>query len=771
MRSKMLIKTITKFWFILVAAMFLISCGGDGGSDKSGTFNLSQTKIEISGYEHLLRRKSHTINMTITGRGVVYAGAAYAYGQIPAKWLSIDITGSDKNYVLTLTVNPTYLSTGTSTAAFTVGTTDAEGNILASKVVTVSATSLISLQTYNNQRRESLVYGAVEKNLAFQVPFTADRTTKWQISSNQGWLTLDEQSGQGSATFNATVDTTKLAPGIHQAKITVQDTQVAENKFDFDYQLKLDKPQFDFSGTDGTLGGDDGLAQDTLSITFASKTGKFSYPYSLTFNTSNNIAWLTSDEDSGVVNETGKTLKIRSIAPESMAGTFTATATLRVIVGEVEFSQQLNITLNKEISLMSLGAQAVALSSAPDKSLLSRSIPVLNSLGRTDLTWQAKSDKSWLTVTPSGTMGQNVTLQADPTGLAANQTFFATVTVTPDGANAGGSEQIKVGFTVLSAVPKPQVIKLPETDSTYDDFVFHAVNPLKPEIVIAYNNSLIAYNTNTAQQLYSIDRTIAGIGGITFAADGSKVFVYDNVNMQIVSFDAQSRSKLATYQLRDISSNVLGLLHVRQNGRNLLYGAPGIVFDTDSGIMMPLNGNTFPPSGRSLNAGYAPSYIVDENGSIYHSYYSALHGGQIRSSSIGGAGYYSSNAAQACFEPTGTFIYTASGSPYVFPGYNRLTKAIEKKLPGQAYPNAIVCAADGLIIGGTNSYYNETDIFVYSSNGNNLAMLNSATDENGYRRLVNRGLSVSSDAGQLIAVSERYSGNTEIKFMRLPKAD
>ena len=770
MRNQQLLKTIIKFWLIVVAALSAISCGGSG-ANNSGTFNLSQTNIDISGYQHSLSDSRHNINMTITGDGVAYAGAAYANGQVPVNWLSFEMTGSGNNYVLTVIVNPGYLSTGKSTAAFTVGTTDAKGKILATKVVTVSASLLAGLQPRVAQHAQFLTYGAVDNSFTYPLSFTADSSTNWLVSSNQSWITVDKPSGQGGATINATIDTTQLTLGEHRAEITVQDTQVANNKFIFYYSLALGSPSFDFSGEDGLLGGDDGMAQDTLPITFAIGTGTYNHPYSLTFATSNGEAWLTSDEDSGVVNETGKTLNIRSIAPDSMAGTYTATATLRITVGELEFSRQLNITLNKEMSRMSLGAQAVSLSSAPDKSLLSRSIPVLNSLGRTDLIWQAVSDQSWLTVTASGAMGQHVTLQADPTGLAADETHFATVTVTSADTDNGSSEQIKVGFTVLSTVPTPQMITLPPTDSSYNDKVFRAVNPLKPEIVIGYDNKLIAYNSNSAQPLYSIDNTIAGIGGVTFAADGSKVFVFDNINMQIVSFDAQSRAKLATYQLSNISSNELSLLHVRQNGRNLLYGAPDTVFDTDSGDRLPLSENVALPSGRSLNAGYDPSQIVKESGQIYHAYYSALNGGQLRSSNTQNAGYSSATPGQACFEPAGTYIYTATGAPYSFPGYNRLTNTVEKNLPGKPYPNAIVCAADGLIIGGTNAFYDQTDIFVYSPDGNQLATLNSTTNETSYRRLVSRGLSVSSDAGQLIAVSERYSGNTEIKFMRLPKAD
>lgn len=769
MRRPLLI-TITKYWLTLMTALLLTACGGGGGESGGGGFTLSQSSIEVSGYQHTMNTSRHNITMNITGDGATYAGAAYTNGQTPVNWLSFEMTGSGKSYVLSVYVNPSVMSTGKSTAAFTVGTTDSKGNVLATKVVTVTADLRQGMQASTTEKNDVFVYGAVASNLSFPLSFSADNRTSWRATSNQNWLNLSQSAGQGSASLAATVDTTALTPGSHQAEITIQDNQDTNHKFTFIYRLHLDTPMFDFIGEDGVLGGSNGLAQDSLSLYFSPRTGSYNHPYSISFTTSNGVAWLTTGENEGVVNETGKTLQIRSIAPDSMAGTYTATATLRVNVGQLIFERVLNITLHKEFNRISLGSNAVALSSAPDKSLLSRKIPVMNSLNRTDLTWQAVSDQPWLTVTATGAMGQDITLEANPAGLTPEQTYYATVTVTPNDAIVGNSEQIKVGFSVLTTVPTTQVLTIPRTDSTYEDKVFRAVSPNQPVIVIGYGATLVSYNIHTAALLRSFDAAIDGVGGIAYSADGAKLFVYDNVKQQIVSLDATTGVKLDTYQLSNIFSSMLGLLHVRQNGRNMLYGVPGKVYDTDTGVELTIAEHSYLPAGNNLNADYSPQHIVSDEGLVFNSYYSALNGGQVYSQYVHGVGSGGGSSGQSCYASSGDYIYTAAGSPYSFLGYNRQLNDVDRILPGQAYPNAIVCAKDGLIIGGTNAYYDANDIFLYTAEGSALGMLNSAGSDNGYRRLVKRGLSVSSDAGQLIAVSER-EGDTQIKFMRLPAAN
>lgn len=774
MRSQLL-TIITKCWLILGVVLLLPGCGGGGGSGDesvgtaaSGSFTLSQTTLAISGYQHLLSTTRHDINMTITGEGVTYAGAAYANGQTPVNWLQFDMSGSGKNYTLSVIVNPGLMATGQSTAAFTVGTSDAKGNVLSSKVVTVSADLWRGMQATITEKNELKRYGAVEDTLTFPVAFTADNRTNWQVSSNQTWLTLSQVSGQGDASFSASVDTTKLVAGNHQAEITVQDSQVSNHKLTFVYRLTLDTPMFDFTGEDGVLGGENGMEHNTISISFSPGTEQYSHPYRLSFETDNGIAWLTADESEGRVSGTGKTLQIRSIAPANMEGTFTGRAVLRVQVGQLEFTRTINIKLHKEHNRISLGSGAVALSSAPDKSLLSRDIPVLHSLDRTDLTWQARSDANWLSVTPSGAMGQSVTLQANPAGLAPDQTYYATVTVSADNPLSTNSEHIKVGFTILSTVPEQKVLTLPRTDSSYEDKIFRAVSPVQPVIVIGYGSNLAAYNIYTAEMLLDMTNSVAGVGGITYSFDGSKVFVFDNVDNEFVTLDAANGSTMATYPLGNIFSETLSLLHVKQNGKQMLYGMPGTVFDTETGAKIAIAENSQVPASKSLNAGYAPQQIISAEGELFTAYYSALNGGQISSQY-----QYQLNPGQpgqACFDPYGRYIYMSFGAQYNFAGYNLQSANVDKILPGQAYPNAVVCSADGLIIGGTNALYDQNDIFVYAADGRDLGMLNSAITPNSQRRLVTRGLSVSNDGSQLIAVTERV-GNTEIKFMRLPTAN
>ena len=150
---------------------------------------------------------------------------------------------------------------------------------------------------------------------------------------------------------------------------------------------------------------------------------------------------------------------------------------------------------------------------------------------------------------------------------------------------------------------------------------------------------------------------------------------------------------------------------------------------------------------------------------------SALNGGVLNVSSPFVTGTTQGAAGQACFSADGLTLFTASGAPYNFYGTNLSTLTPGQVLAGQAYPNAIACAWNGQVIGGTSAYYSANDIFVYDATGTQLATLDSSSMTNGYRQLLARGLALSADNTRLITLVSQNSvsqqGN-EVRFQSLP---
>lgn len=90
-------------------------------------------------------------------------------------------------------------------------------------------------------------------------------------------------------------------------------------------------------------------------------------------------------------------------------------------------------------------------------------------------------------------------------------------------------------------------------------------------------------------------------------------------------------------------------------------------------------------------------------------------------------------------------------------------------LPGEAYPNAISCVWNGLVVGGSDAYYDAKDVFVYyGPTAVQLALLDSASESSG-RALVTGQLAVSADGTRMVTiVSTNAASGSELRFQSLP---
>ena len=132
---------------LCACALFLQACGGGGGggggggtpAPTPGAFTLSETSASFTGLASISSLETRQFALNITGSNVAAVGAAYAQGQTPAGWLSINITGSGNSYLLQVGVNTGFMVAGDYTAAFTVGTANTNGEVLQTRVFTVTA--------------------------------------------------------------------------------------------------------------------------------------------------------------------------------------------------------------------------------------------------------------------------------------------------------------------------------------------------------------------------------------------------------------------------------------------------------------------------------------------------------------------------------------------------------------------------------------------------------------------------------------------------------
>lgn len=773
---------IKHFLWFAFASLILVACGGGGGGDSNGggqtsgagAFTLSTTQVYLKALSNGSDSARQTINMTVTGKDVAYAGAAFASGQTQPQWLQVGVDGSGSNYTFYVSAIPWGLQPGNYSASFSVGTADSNGTTLKSAVVNVTLTVTPALSFYVNHYEKNMVYGdSEEPNISLDSHFTAGNDTQWTATSSANWVTVKNATGTGAGTLTTQIDLAGLKPGSYSAIVTIRDTKITNNTSQLTYNIRVDAPEITLSTNTITLGGDDGLAAPEASLTFSLNTGDMAYPYSFSIQTDNNLNWLKSDKTSGQLKVSNQIMNLSTQAPILAGGSYKATATISTKVKELAVTKTVNITYNKESNRLVASTTGIALTSAPTRSLLTRTIKVLSSIDKADTHWNASSDKPWLKVTSDGKAGDSLVISASPTGLTQGQTYIATITISSTDTDVENQETVRVGFTVLATDPGNIAVSAPATGS-YFNFIFLVASPVEPLMFTHVGNDIRAYDQFTGKLKFNFANIVQGIDGMSISQDGLQLFIFDGTAKEIVVVEATTGIVEHRITTNHSWSNEYSLTpgYMRPNARPILVGDYGAMYDLKtyaqiSPAIMGFSGADVPYASGSFQVGNNPNWIVDGFGKLFSIHYSALNGGRILSQQLFNPDTAQGREGQACINPQGTRIYTASGYPYNFLGSNISSQTLERTLTAVAYPVAIVCGWNGIVIGGSMASYEENDIFVYNeTTGNLLGKYNSS--DNTQRNLVSRGIGLSGDGSRMAtATNNTYSVN-RLQIITLP---
>jgi hypothetical protein len=211
-------------------------------------------------------------------------------------------------------------------------------------------------------------------------------------------------------------------------------------------------------------------------------------------------SWLSSTVTAGSVNAAGTTIQVSGDRTELVGGTYLARVQIAATVGSITVTGEVPVTFNVEANRIVVGASGVGFSSSSAGSVLTRTVTVFDSLGRTDVPWQATSDKSWLTVSPSGVTGGALTLTASPSGQPTDSTQSATVTVSSSDTSAENTETIRVGLYVGSAAPTDLSLSVAALTL--------AASPVEPIAFVANGGTdVTGYNV----YIGAADRTFVGV--------------------------------------------------------------------------------------------------------------------------------------------------------------------------------------------------------------------------------------------------------------------
>jgi len=516
--------------------------------------------------------------------------------------------------------------------------------------------------------------------------------------------------------------------------------------------LIIDPASFDVTESDFTFGGEDGRAAITSqSLGFTLATGNGIHPYTVDITTDSGGPWLSVDHSTGSVGAAGTSVTLSVDRGQLAGGTYTGTVLVSADVYGTVFSQSLPVTLNIEAHRITVSAAGVALSRVAGRNVLTRRLEVYSNLDA-PTQWTASSDSPWLTVTPSGSVGDDLVLTATPGTLSSDTSHFATVTITSPTADVENTESVRVGLYLSDTAPVDEAIPLLVRSA--------AASPVEPLYAVALDDSVQLRNAYSNAVVRTYDDVVAQPGQMTFSADGLSLFVHDLVNLRVAELDLASGAVLRTFDapVNPYTQDAgLGIAVIRPQGFTTLVTPNTHFYDLDTGQEVDVGPwafwgwDSFVPSPDQ-------TLLAHEQGGASRLERTALNGGGI----IVEPSYFSitqeTYSRESCFSPDGDILYTGAHDmgPYMVAGVSIATRELVKRLPAEWWGNALQCSWNGLILGAQGSSSALFDITIYDGpSGVLLGQRNSDLSDGMLypnRNILDRGMSISADGTRLLSV-------------------
>lgn len=730
----------------ILLVCFLAACGG--GSGNSGgqasapppnVLTLSSSSVNFSVQQFDDIPASKTTNVSWSDARVAALTVGYPPNVAQVDWLDVSSTSGLSPITLTFAVTSSDVDVGSNSTTIRVAATDTAGAVI-------------------NYRDIAIVYGVTERPMigvegttdytfyavagGSQTPTQTVKTTgdgvEWYSSVDQNWLYADTSSSTAPADFEIAVNPQGLTAGQYTGIITLTDSRVNSRSASVNVTAEV-RAALALSGNDELnfefVDGQSNVAVQSLS---------FSGP-DVTWSAAADESWVMLNTTSGTGDGTLTVgIDTAGLSPGEYSSTLTITDTNN------NFDQSLDVLVTAKIEPRMISAErtGVALASMPSLTNTSTSIKI-NDNGGESIAWSAVSDASWLSVTPSGQAGTDITLTANPTGLAGNTLHTADVTISSSNSFVNNTEIVKVGFWVGSTAPNPR----DTISGVFDEII---TDPVRPYAYVHKGGSQIeVYNVHTAAvDAIIASTTVARAGDMAIAHDGSRLFVYDETNQNVGEIDLETYVDVKTWDTGQLETLTYG----RVDNRSFLFSSGGAIIDLVNeanypislGIYDRFNGNLdVSRNGKKLcgiNSGLSP-YSLD----CYRLKYSHLNGGDLDVAHIGGVAHGSgSNGRDVALTHDGSYVYAASGAPYIFIRFDAETLQKDQELPADAYPNNVEMGSDGLLYGGIDGSYGPLDAWIYDENGveQNSYYLSGYADN-----ILRRQLVVSGDATRMVALT------------------
>jgi len=584
------------------------------------------------------------------------------------------------------------------TATFTSGSNTAP--------VSVSLTvSPPGIQTSQASLSFSGVNGATIASQPLTITMNNGVALSWTASTPPAdtWLVLDRTSGTQADSLGVSVNPANgpLASGVYNSSISLQGSSGGSsfNKT-VNVTLTLTKATLTPNPASVTLGGSNGRDFGGVPVQLSLNTGANSFSFGAT------VPAFVQPVSSGSVSGIPVSVTLTPNATGQTGGTHTGTATFTAQVNGDVVTANLGVTFNLESHKLLVDGNGVAFAKTPSLSKLTRTLKVRDNLGLAT-SWTATKTQSWLTITTSGTAGDN-----------------------------------SISVTTLNV----------------------AADPIRPYAYAAVGSDIQVYNVFTGSLVTTISGVAAGggtVGSVIASHDGSKLYAIDTTNSKIVPLDLDAQPAGAPFSVTLINP-IRVIDYTRTNGVEvILSGSGGQIFNAQTGAAFPSTfaGNTVVTGSR----GGTRLCTVDVGLSLYSIScptldFTSLNGGQLLVGNTFTVSGVSGNGTDVALKEDGTTLYVASGgvtelSAYLTSGQNpTYVGAGNSPAPTGLHPNNAEIAADGRIFASApDQVFDPADVWIFDANGTPLTTRKIAGG--GVDQIFDRQQRISGDGLRMITIT------------------
>jgi hypothetical protein len=722
--------------------------GGDGGGASRGSFTLSASSLTFTGKVNgnpppMQFITVHLNDMSAAGMRVTGPSGG---------WLHVADPGpvSTLSFRLEFSVDPTGLGAGTRSTTLTLATRDNDGGTLQSKDVQITYTLREGVTITSAPAQLTSINGSSAQP-AHTPTFTVNSppTLRWSATSDAAWLVPPAGTQQGPGVFSSTADLSSLPIGHHAARLTLTNVADSTDSAVFLVQAEITPAAFATPAASVLVGGAAGLDVAAVPLGFSLNTAQKAHPWTVELATDTGGSWLRTNVANGLVDAGGTTINISADRSQLAPGVYSGTLTLRATINGQVLTRLLLVRLNHDSNRLVVSAAGVAFSSFPSREVLTRSLKVFNAWDVAATRWNATSDQSWLSVTPSGTSADTLVLNADAGALAPGQ-YFATVTISSPDAAVSNQQTVRAGLTVGAADPATSI----DIGSVVTSSL--AASAVEPEVFVATGTTIRVYDIHSGALLRTLSGTFSSAAAITLSDDGGQLYVLDSAANEVRMLRTDDGSGLSTSFVTPQSPSNASLHYARPDGQPVLIsgGSPDVYE-----AFPHFRHNSVALAGPAITAGSSQGRVFTQNQGLSPSTISAYRLRHSRlpavgllvdalGSDVGIDSAVRSNGQDVALSADGMQLYVAAGAPYRFDILNPTTLAYLGSLDGDPYPNNVEACWNGLLAAGADTTAVAGDIWIYDPAGALRARLDS-----GNSSLVRRTLAFSGDGTRLISAN------------------